>query len=629
VRRCYPIMCGIMADYEEQVLLTGVKSRQHCTMCQVPPLKRENLTEKQYPPRTHEETRRQIKRQQLENILPSSDDWVHPVECFAWHHRLFNIHKGMMVDVLHQLLKGIVMRLIEWVRKLVGDVVQLKRKRRGTKTTTTNMSAEAQLDQRFRQVPAFTGLKRFDNLSFSKVTQWTGDEQKAMVRQLVAVLAPLLSSREPYAMHFTRAVCDFVIMAQYRTHDEETLRYMHHALYRIDMLKGVFQSFRPKAKDSDTGHFNIPKFHALVHFEENIRLYGCADGYCTGANGEAGHRYIVKAFYDLTNKRDSLSQICSHNSRRVAVLAMEDEIAFTNSDSVPQSSRRLEVQVTQPTQHLAVAKLQWPLEDMDGATDLVQRRLGLKTWLHISHVANCCEIPGFLDGIAVFVRECRRKLQGELAQNSDMDQKEKDPSWVKRLLVKIHPSIRCWKRDGKNATDLEGQISEVVRCTPNWQCSNQWRRDHVWVQEYMDNGDRIGKGRTPLGGRLVGQLQLIVTVLDIERLDKYGVYVQYTGAMVELLQPLNHGLPHPTHGMVEVKRWPRSSVNTRQVLGGGRFYSMPSILRSAHVVPAATSCPDLYYVNNYIDWDQYNTLYSDNFLEEGTRIALSYRSQDK
>jgi len=50
------------------------------------------------------------------------------------------------------------------------------------------------------------------------------------------------------------------------------------------------------------GHFNIPKFHAFVHFEENIRLYGCADGYCTGANSEAGHRYIVKAFYNLINK---------------------------------------------------------------------------------------------------------------------------------------------------------------------------------------------------------------------------------------------------------------------------------------------------------------------------------------
>ena len=210
-----------------------------------------------------------------------------------------------------------------------------------------------------------------------------------------------------------------------------------------------------------------------------------------------------------------------------------------------------------------------------------------------------------------------------------MDQKEKDPLQVKRLLVKIHLSIRCQKQDRKNTTNLKGQISEVVRYILNQQCSNQWRRNYVWVQEYMDNGNRIRKGRTPLGRRLIGQLQLIVTVLDIKRLDKYGIYVQYTGAMVELLQPLNYGLPHPTHVMVKVKRWPRLSVNTRQVLKGGRFYLMLSILRSAYIILAATSYPDLYYVNNYINQDQYNTLYSDNFLKEGTRIALLYRSQDK
>jgi len=86
------------------------------------------------------------------------------------------------------------------------------------------------------------------------------------------------------------------------------------------------------------GYFNILKFHALIYFKENIRLYGCADGYYTGANSKAGHRYIVKAFYDLINKWDLLSQICSYNLRQVAVLVIKDKIAFINSNSVPQSS---------------------------------------------------------------------------------------------------------------------------------------------------------------------------------------------------------------------------------------------------------------------------------------------------
>ena len=96
--------------------------------------------------------------------------------------------------------------------------------------------------------------------------------------------------------------------------------------------------------------------------------------------------------------------------------------------------------------------------------------------------------------------------------------------------------------------------------------------------------------------------------------------------MVELLQPLNHRLPHPIYSIIKVKRWPHSN---RQVLRGGRFYSMPSILQNTHVIPAATSCPDLYYINNYINWDQYNTLYLDNFLEEGIYITLLYKSQSK
>ena len=81
---------------------------------------------------------------------------------------------------------------------------------------------------------------------------------------------------------------------------------MHYALYQINMLKGIFQNFHPKAKDSDTGHFNIPKFHALIHFEKNICLYKCTNGYCTSINGKAGHYYIVKAFYDLINKQKLL-----------------------------------------------------------------------------------------------------------------------------------------------------------------------------------------------------------------------------------------------------------------------------------------------------------------------------------
>ena len=56
---CYLIIAGFMADYEEQVLITGIKKAQHYSICIVPPHERENLT-KQWDNWTHELTQQQI-----------------------------------------------------------------------------------------------------------------------------------------------------------------------------------------------------------------------------------------------------------------------------------------------------------------------------------------------------------------------------------------------------------------------------------------------------------------------------------------------------------------------------------------------------------------------------------------
>ena len=53
--QCYLIIAGFMADYEEQVLITGIKKAQHCSICTVPPHERENPTD-QWDDWTHELT---------------------------------------------------------------------------------------------------------------------------------------------------------------------------------------------------------------------------------------------------------------------------------------------------------------------------------------------------------------------------------------------------------------------------------------------------------------------------------------------------------------------------------------------------------------------------------------------
>jgi hypothetical protein len=616
-RQCYPIIAGFMADYEEQVLITGIKKAQHCSICIVPPHERENLT-KRWDDRTHEHTQRQIDHQRLHRVDVSNDNWVHEVENFAWKHPYLNIHKAMMVDILHQLLKGITMHLITWIRVLISNTLPAVRKRKRQGRTIKESSGIMQLDERFRCVPPFTGLKRFR--CFSQVKQWTGVEQKAIIRQLISVIAPLLSSKEPGAIHCARAIVDFILIAQYKTHNDETLRYLDHALYRIDKTKVVFKALRPVDKATGEGHFNFPKFHIMTHYTSCIRDFGAADNFDT-EHSEAGHKYHVKAFYGRTNKRQGYEdQICLHNTRRINMIAMENMLFHKQTRYTTQANEDIRAQVSVPARMQNLTHIGWTV-DLTQRKKLRLRGLNTHFWRTATEMASWINVEGFIDALAVFVRESRNRLDNVPVTNASIVRRESDSSWVQDFPVALHPSIRCWRRKGNNSNDLEMLTTEYVRCKPTWQGGKEWRRDYVWVQD-SEAGDM-----SMLDGRRVGQVKAIVTVIDDSRHDSKGAPVYYTGAFIELLRLKRNGQVHSVHGMVEVEDWPQMLSQNPRDIGHRCFFDMSTILRSAHVIPTGNA--GVYYINNYVDWDQYNTIFDPDFLANGTRdadrIAKQYR----
>ncbi|KAH5551650.1 hypothetical protein HBI27_000040 [Parastagonospora nodorum] len=113
----------------------------------------------------------------------------------------FNIHVSLATDTLHLLLKGLVIKMLDFI----------------------------------------TSLKRFNN--------------KRAFTELIAVVSLLFVLKAPFALHFIRAVCDLVTLAQYK----------------------------------------------------NIRMYRALDSICTRANSEAYYITIVKQFYSITNKKDKVA----------------------------------------------------------------------------------------------------------------------------------------------------------------------------------------------------------------------------------------------------------------------------------------------------------------------------------
>ncbi|KAH5205222.1 hypothetical protein HBH77_100960 [Parastagonospora nodorum] len=482
-RQCYLTICAILADYEEQVLLTGVKKNRYCMRC-------------------------------TRCLDKGHDDFVHLVDCFGWKHYNFNIHVSLATDTLHLLLKGLVIKMLDFMQDMLDDIYPGSR-------------------------------KTWDN-STTLVTQ-ESSKQKAIIQQLVAVVSLLFVSKAPFALHFIRAVCNLVTLAQYKSHDEDTLAYIQGALERMNVFKEEFR-------------------HALTHIIQDIRMYGALDSICTGANSEAYHITMVKQFYSMTNKKEYILQICLHNSRRTALLAADYA-------TVVKQNRTYSTRVTRP---LPFRRLGWSIPG-------IQPYL---TKLPLSEVAANIAISDFTHAAAVF------------------DRLDVDLSWVSRIS----------RSSGKRHNDPKHCDEEVVRCAPNWQQTGLWRRDY---------------SRTVTDSRVVAQLYLILTIIDYTRYDKDGKHMAYIGAFSEVLLFNNNRQIDNTTGMLSVRRRAWNAAPKRWTLQAFKFYDLSTIIRLVHLVPR--DLPDLitrttmsYYVNNYIDWDEYNRLYLPTFDIDLLRTLREY-----
>ena len=74
--------------------------------------------------------------------------------------------------------------------------------------------------------------------------------------------------------------------------------------------------------------------------------------------------------------------------------------------------------------------------------------------------------------------------------------------------------------------------------------------------------------------------------------------------------------------MYELTRWVPKSAERQ---GGVRVIPLTHVIRSAHVMPnsmdGGEAGANRWYVNNYIDWDQYQVLYDPEFISNGIRQA--------
>ncbi|KAI9430032.1 hypothetical protein H4582DRAFT_2114015 [Lactarius indigo] len=284
--RCHPIFAVFVGDYPEQVLVTCTYSGQ-CPKCTAPHDQLGDFV--RFPLCSYDQATATYS-------LVDEDVHVFHAGCRAaglkpvfhpfWESLpLVNIFVLITPDILHQMLQGVMKHLVAWL-------------------THSGIFGAGPINARCRSLPPNHHIKTFSN-GISTLSRVSGQEHKDMCRILLGLVVDLPLPSGQVASHVIRSVyalLDFLYLAQLPSQTANTVVQLDEALARFHSNKAIFVDLGVRE------HFNIPKFHSLMHYTRSIALFGTTDNYNTEQT-ERLHIDFTKDAYHATNHKDEYPQM--------------------------------------------------------------------------------------------------------------------------------------------------------------------------------------------------------------------------------------------------------------------------------------------------------------------------------
>ncbi|KAJ2975809.1 hypothetical protein NUW54_g11669 [Trametes sanguinea] len=241
IRRVFPVLAAYIADHPEQCLVAACQEN-FCPKCPVAPDER---GEPVFSCLKDPERVTEALRKAATGDKPSEfSEWgLRAVEPFWEDLPHANIFSALTPDLLHQLHKGVFKdHLVSWATKAMEGGAQ-------------------EVDRRFKAMLKHSDLRHFKN-GISLVSQWTGTEYKNMEKVFLGVVA---GAADEHVVRAVRAILDFIYLAHFEAHSDQSLESLHHAWRDFHHYKAIFIDLGIRE------HFNFPKGHSTEHYEPSIR----------------------------------------------------------------------------------------------------------------------------------------------------------------------------------------------------------------------------------------------------------------------------------------------------------------------------------------------------------------------
>ncbi len=115
-------------------------------------------------------------------------------------------------------------------------------------------------------------------------------------------------------------------------------------------------------------------------------------------------------------------------------------------------------------------------------------------------------------------------------------------------------------------------------------------------------------------------------MLNHQRLNFKKWSQRYTEMLFKLKRWINREVTHSMHDMHEVQNFSLNTSQNSRLLDSCCFYNLLHIICNVHLVFANQTCIR-FYINNFIDCDQYNTVYDLNFMTSDKQIIDKWEKQ--
>ena len=157
-----------------------------------------------------------------------------------------------------------------------------------------------------------------------------------------------------------------------------------------------------------------------------------------------------------------------HNIRRINMLTIKNIFYHMISQKKSNATTKMKAYATRFNRAINLHKIDIKISKRVLRTIQFQE-LKCNEWCIICKLKKQFKISDLIDAATMFVKKSQKKKKKCAKYNvTEINRREKNFSWIKDFLVRMHAFVKCWIKHDQNEENTKELKEETVHCSSTW-----------------------------------------------------------------------------------------------------------------------------------------------------------------